>query len=75
MAFVILSLGSGLKKKEVLSLLSENTSFSFIEKKKHNKKLFSGSISIKFKTSCYTDAVEVGRVLVALPDFKSGVSG
>jgi hypothetical protein len=41
---------------------------------KYNKKLFSRSISIKLFLSL-EDAVEVGRVLVALPDFKSGVAG
>ena len=44
-------------------------------KSKYNKQLFSRSISIKVNMAFIINAVEVGRVLVALPDFKSGVSG
>ncbi len=73
MAFVFLFFGVGVEERRSLVVVREYL-LIFYRKKKYNKKLFSRSISIKFNISCVY-AVEVGRVLVALPDFKSGVSG
>ncbi len=73
MAFVVFFLGVRVEERRNLVIVREYLLICY-RKKKHNKKLFSRSISIKLNFT-WVNAVEVGRVLVALPDFKSGVSG